>query len=110
MYEKQENVFYYITVMNENYTHPDMPKGAEEGIIKGMYLLQEIKRNAEKHVQLLGSGTILREVIAAANCSRDYSVTADIWSVTSFTELRRDGLAIERYNRMHPESATVKLM
>lgn len=105
MYEKQENMFYYITVMNENYTHPDMPKGVEEGIIKGMYLLQENKKKSKKHVQLLGSGTILREVIAAAKLlQEDYGVTADIWSVTSFTELRRDGLAVERYNRMHPDS------
>ena len=105
MYEKQESVFYYITVMNENYTHPDMPAGVEEGIIKGMYLLQESKKRAKKHVQLLGSGTILREVIAAAAMLQDdYGVTADIWSVTSFNELRRDGLAVERYNRMHPEA------
>ncbi|KTD29778.1 MULTISPECIES: pyruvate dehydrogenase (acetyl-transferring), homodimeric type [Legionella] len=104
MYEKQENMFYYITVMNENYTHPDMPKGVEEGIIKGMYLLQENKKKSKKHVQLLGSGTILREVIAAAKLLQDdYGVTANVWSVTSFTELRRDGLAVERYNRMHPE-------
>ncbi|KTC93001.1 MULTISPECIES: pyruvate dehydrogenase (acetyl-transferring), homodimeric type [Legionella] len=105
MYEKQENVFYYITVMNENYTHPDMPKGVEEGIIKGMYLLQEKKKKSKKHVQLLGSGTILREAIEAARMlEEDYGVTADIWSVTSFTELRRDGLSAERHNRMHPEA------
>ncbi|WP_028387629.1 pyruvate dehydrogenase (acetyl-transferring), homodimeric type [Legionella fairfieldensis] len=104
MYEKQENVFYYITVMNENYTHPDMPEGVEEGIIKGMYLLQESNKKAKKHVQLLGSGTILREVITAAKMlEEDYGVTADIWSVTSFNELRRDGLAVERHNRLHPE-------
>jgi pyruvate dehydrogenase E1 component len=105
MYEKQENMFYYITVMNENYTHPDMPEGVEEGIIKGMYLLQEKKKKSKKHVQLLGSGTILREAIEAARMLEDdYGVTADIWSVTSFTELRRDGLSAERHNRMHPEA------
>lgn len=105
MYEKQENMFYYITVMNENYTHPDMPEGVEEGIIKGMYLLQEKKKKSKKHVQLLGSGTILREAIEAARMLEDdYKVTADIWSVTSFTELRRDGLSAERHNRMHPEA------
>jgi pyruvate dehydrogenase E1 component len=104
MYEKQENVFYYITVMNENYQHPDMPAGVEDGIIKGMYLLQETKKPAKLHVQLLGSGTILREVIEAARMLKeDYSVTSDVWSVTSFNELRRDGLSVERHNRMHPD-------
>ncbi len=105
MYQQQENVFYYITVMNENYVQPDMPEGAEEGIIKGMYLLKESAKKAKAHVQLLGSGTILREVLEAARMlEEDFSVTADIWSVTSFTELRRDGLAVERYNRLHPEA------
>ncbi|STY29388.1 Pyruvate dehydrogenase (decarboxylase component) E1p [Legionella wadsworthii] len=109
MYEKQENVFYYITVMNENYMHPDMPEGVEEGIIKGMYLLQESNKKSKSHVQLMGSGTILREVIKAAEMLKeDYSVTADIWSVTSFNELRRDGLAVERYNRMHPKDKEQK--
>ncbi|HHT0591690.1 TPA: pyruvate dehydrogenase (acetyl-transferring), homodimeric type [Legionella anisa] len=109
MYEKQENVFYYITVMNENYTHPDMPKGVEEGIIKGMYLLHESKKKSKQHVQLMGSGTILREVVKAAEMLKeDYSVTADIWSVTSFNELRRDGLAVERYNAMHPQEKEQK--
>lgn len=105
MYHLQENVFYYISVMNENYQHPDMPEGSEEGIIKGMYLLQETKEQSPHHVQLLGCGTILREVIEAARLLKeDYSVSADIWSVTSFNELRRDGLSVERYNRMHPEA------
>ncbi len=105
MYEKQENMFYYITVMNENYSHPEMPVGVEEGIIKGMYLFKESTKNTEKHVQLLGSGTILREVIKAAELlEQDFDVSSDIWSATSFTELRRDGLSVERYNRMHPES------
>ncbi len=109
MYEKQENVFYYITVMNENYTHPDMPEGVEEGIIKGMYLLQESKKKSKQHVQLMGSGTILREVIKAAQMLKeDYAVTTDIWSVTSFNELRRDGLAVERYNAMHPNDKEQK--
>ena len=104
MYEKMDSVFYYITVMNENYLHPDMPKGAEEGIIKGMYVLQESKKKAKQHVQLMGCGTILREVIAAAEMlEKDYSITSDIWSVTSFNELRRDGLAVERHNALHPE-------
>jgi pyruvate dehydrogenase E1 component len=104
MYVKQENIFYYITVMNENYQHPDMPNDVEEGILKGMYCLQKGKRKSTKQVDLLGCGTILREVIEAARLLRDdYDITADIWSVTSFTELRRDGLAAERYNRMHPD-------
>jgi len=104
MFSKQENVFYYITVMNENYQHPDMPANVEEGIIKGMYLLQECPKKSKKHVQLLGSGTILLEVIKAQKMlADDFGVTADIWSVTSFNELRRDGLAVERYNLMHPE-------
>lgn len=105
MYEKQENIFYYVTVMNENYQHPDMPVGVEDGIIKGMYLFNESAKPAKRHVQLFGSGTILREVIEAARLLQDdFSVSADIWSVTSFTELRRDGLSVERYNRMHPDA------
>lgn len=104
MYEKMDNIFYYITVMNENYIQPDMPKGVEEGIIRGMYVLKESKKKSKNHVQLMGSGTILREVIKAAQMlEEDYSVTSDLWSVTSFNELRRDGLAIERHNAMHPQ-------
>ncbi|MFV3370028.1 pyruvate dehydrogenase (acetyl-transferring), homodimeric type [Pseudomonas sp. NY15435] len=103
MMEEQQDVFYYITVMNENYPHPPLPKGAEEGIIKGMYLLFEDRRAASHHVQLLGSGTILREVEAAARILReDFGIGADVWSVPSFNELRRDGLAVERWNRLHP--------
>lgn len=104
MYEREDNVFFYITVMNENYQHPDMPAGVEDGIIKGMYLLQDSHKKSKKHVQLLGSGTILREVIEAARLLKDdFAVSADIWSVTSFNELRRDGLAVERHNLMHPD-------
>ena len=104
MFVDHENVFYYITVMNENYQQPDLPAGAEEGILKGMYLLQDSKKKSKKHVQLLGCGTILREVIKAASMLKeDFDVTSDIWSVTSFNELRRDGLAVERHNRMHPD-------
>ncbi len=105
MYEKQDSVFYYITVMNENYIHPEMPTGCEEGIIKGLYLLKERPKSAAAHVQLMGSGSILREVITAATMlEEDFGISADIWSVTSFNELRRDGLEVERYNRMHPEA------
>ena len=104
MYENMDNIFYYITVMNENYIQPDMPKGVEEGIIKGMYVFKEAKKKSKQHVQLMGCGTILREVIKAAQMLEDdYSVTSDIWSVTSFNELRRDGLAVERLNALHPQ-------
>jgi pyruvate dehydrogenase E1 component len=104
MYEQQDNVFYYITAMNENYEMPAMPAGAEDGIIKGMYLLREGNKKKKLHAQLLGSGTILREVIAAADLlESDFNVSCDIWSVTSFNELRRDGIAAERHNLLHPE-------
>ena len=107
MFEAQEDVYYYVTLMNENYRHPAMPAGAEEGIIKGLYLLQEgrkaEKKNARQRVQLMGSGTILREVIAAADLLRDdWNVDADLWSATSFNELRRDGMSAERFNLLHP--------
>ncbi|MDD2701740.1 MAG: pyruvate dehydrogenase (acetyl-transferring), homodimeric type [Sideroxydans sp.] len=105
MYQDQEDVFYYLTVMNENYTHPAMPKGAEEGIIKGMYKFSSTKAKSKTKVQLLGSGTILREVIAAAELlERDFDISSDIWSVTSFNELRRDGIDCERWNMLHPEA------
>jgi pyruvate dehydrogenase E1 component len=103
MYEQQDNVFFYITMMNENYHHPAIPEGAEEGIIKGMYLLRE-GADSELRVQLLGSGTILREVEAAADLLlEDFGVTADVWSVTSFTELRREGMDCYRWNTLHPD-------
>ena len=106
MVENQEDVYYYITLMNENYEHPDMPRGVEADILKGMYALK--KGGAHKQrVQLLGSGTILREVIAAAELlEKDWKVSADIWSCPSFTELRREGLAAERWNLLHPLEAT----
>ncbi len=105
MYQNQEDVFYYLTVMNENYTHPAMPKGAEEGIIKGMYKFSAGKTKAKAKVQLLGSGTILREVIAAGELlEKDFGIAADVWSVTSFNELRREGIDCERWNTLHPEA------
>jgi pyruvate dehydrogenase E1 component len=105
MVTNQEDVFYYITLMNENYEHPALPQGAESGILKGMYLLRESKSKAKSRIQLLGSGTILREVEAAAELlEKDWGVAADVWSATSFTELRRDGLAAERWNMLHPEA------
>jgi len=105
MYEEKENKFYYITVMNENYQQPEMPIGCEEGIIKGMYLLNEVKPRNKKRVQLLGSGTILREVEAAAQILADeFSIGADVWSATSFNELGRDAQAVIRWNMLHPEA------
>src|SRR5215211_6460006 len=107
MLAEQEDVFYYITLMNENYEHPAMPEGAREGILKGMYLLRAAEgaaggeKTAPPRVQLLGSGTILREVIAGADLLQEYGVAADIWSCPSFTELRRDGLDAERWNMLH---------
>ena len=99
MYEKQENKFYYITAMNENYTHPEMPVGVEEGIIKGIYRLKESKEKNKLSVQLMGSGTILREVEAASLLlDDDWGISADVWSITSANELRRDGLACQRWN------------
>jgi pyruvate dehydrogenase E1 component len=107
MYDVQEDVYYYITVMNENYPHPEMPADAEQGILKGMYLFRAGDRTEGEHsglrVQLLGSGTILREVIAAAEIlEKEYGITADIWSVTSFNELRREALDVTRWNMLHP--------
>jgi pyruvate dehydrogenase E1 component len=109
MYKDKENCFYYITLMNENYQHPDMPKGAEEGIIKGMYLLEQGDSKKKLRVQLLGSGTILNEVRAAAEILRkDFGVEADIWSVTSVNELTRDGQRASRWNMLHPTDAPRK--
>jgi pyruvate dehydrogenase E1 component len=105
MHQEQEDVFYYITVMNENYAHPAMPNGVEAGIIRGLYLFDEGKAKVATSptVQLLGSGTILREVIAAAELlAKDFGVVSDVWSATSFNELRRDGLDCERWNMLHP--------
>jgi pyruvate dehydrogenase E1 component len=112
MYAEQEDVYYYITVMNENYEHPAMPEGVQADIIKGMYLFREGQnqgkgakggKGSKGRVQLLGSGTILREVIAAADLlAEDWGIASDIWSVPSFTELRRDAIDVERWNLLHP--------
>jgi pyruvate dehydrogenase E1 component len=103
MFKDQEDVYYYITLMNENYSHPAMPDGAEEGIRRGMYLFRESGPSRGLQVQLLGSGTILREVIAAAHLlKQDFDVLADIWSCPSFNELRRNGMETERWNLLHP--------
>lgn len=119
MLTEQEDTYYYITLMNENYAHPDMPKGAEAGIVKGMYLLRDsgfgsgdsskskgkTKAKNVPQVQLMGSGTILREVIAAADLlEEEFGVSSTIWSCPGFNELRRDGFDVERWNRLHPMS------
>ena len=106
MLEEQEDVFYYITVMNENYAQPAMPAGSRDDILRGMYLLQG---QSEAQVQLLGSGTILREAIAAAELlTNDFGIAANVWSVTSWSELRREGMACERHNRLNPAAAPRK--
>ncbi|AVF42899.1 pyruvate dehydrogenase (acetyl-transferring), homodimeric type [Pandoraea apista] len=114
MYVDDEDVYYYVTLLNENYAHPAMPEGAEAGILKGLYLLREGAGEGTgegdgegaqaPRVQLMGSGAILREVMAAADLLRDdFGVQSDIWSATSLTEVRREGLAVERWNLLHPE-------
>ncbi len=100
--ENQEDIFFYVTLMNENYAHPGFKPGTEAHILKGMYLLQEGDASAKHRVQLMGSGTILREVNAAADLLKEFGVTADIWSCPSFTELRRDGMECERFNLLNP--------
>ncbi len=106
MYQDQENIYYYLSVMNENYSHPAMPEGSAAGILRGMYMFQEGSKNAALKVQLMGSGTIFREVIAgAALLKADFGIDADIWSCPSFNELRRDGMAVERHNMLNPLAA-----
>ena len=106
MHEKKENVFYYITTMNENYTHPAMPKdkNCEEGILKGMYKIKEYSKYNKTKIQLMGSGTILREVMKCAEIlQKDYQIDSEVWSVTSFSELSRDGVETERFNLLNPD-------
>ena len=107
MLKEQRDEYYYLTLMNENYHMPEMPEGSRDGILKGMYLFKDAgkAKKGELRVQLLGSGTILREAIAAAELlDKDFAVSSDIWSCPSFNELRRDGFDAERWNRLHPES------
>ncbi|HLB85183.1 MAG TPA: pyruvate dehydrogenase (acetyl-transferring), homodimeric type, partial [Steroidobacteraceae bacterium] len=106
MYKNGESIFYYLTLMNENYEMPPMPDGAQEGILKGLYRLRASeKKKARARAQLLGSGAILNEVVAAQQILEEkYDVSADVWSVTSYQELYRDGHATERWNRLHPSS------
>jgi pyruvate dehydrogenase E1 component len=106
MLEDQEDIWYYITLMNENYTHPGLKPEQRDGILKGMYLLQPGEESLHPRVQLLGSGVILREAMAAAALLKsDWGVDSDIWSCPSFNELRRDGMAATRHNMLHPTSA-----
>jgi len=103
MYQKDESVFYYITVMNENYEHPAMPEGVQDGIVKGMYRFNESKmKDAKAKAQLFGSGAILPEVIKAQGLLEKYGVAADVWSVTSYKELYKDAIGVERWNMLHP--------
>ena len=111
MYEKRENIFYYITTMNENYPHPEIPKekNTEEGILKGMYRFKEYNRNKKIKIQLLGSGAILREIIAAAEIlEKDYKIDSNVWSVTSYNELRKEAMEVERYNLLNPGKESKK--
>ena len=108
MHEKKENIFYYITTMNENYPHPAMPvdKNCEEGILKGMYKIKEFTKYKKTKIQLMGSGTILREVLAGAEIlQKDYQIDSEVWSVTSFNELAREGMEAERYNLLNPDKS-----
>jgi len=108
MHKEQQDVYYYVTVLNENYPHPAMPKGAAEGIVRGMYLFRRGEAGGKKtpRVQLLGSGAIFREVIAAADLLRnDFGVESDLWGCPSFTELAREGHAAARWNLLHPTEA-----
>ena len=103
MYEDEEDVYFYLTLMNENYAHPDMPMGVEEDIIRGLYRLRKADKPGKKHVNLLGSGTILMQAIKAAEMlNEDFGVTSDLWSVPSFNELGRDCADVARWNRMNP--------
>ena len=105
MYVDQEDIYYYITVLNEAYPHPALPEGSEAGILRGLYLLHPAAADSDPalRVQLMGSGAILREVEAAASLlQQDFGIASDVWSATSLTELRRDGLAVERWNLLHP--------
>jgi len=109
MHEKKENIYYYITAMNENYTHPEKPAGSDQGILKGMYLFKNYKGKGKAKVQMLGSGTILREIIESAKVlSKDYGIDCNVWSVTSFNELKKNGMEVERKNLLNPREKPKK--
>ena len=104
MYQNQEDVFYYLTLENENYVQPKMPNAVEDGIIKGMYKLVESDQTDNPKIQLLASGALINEVIEASMLLKDdWNIDSDIWSVTSYNELRKNGEEIYRYNRLHPD-------
>jgi pyruvate dehydrogenase E1 component len=105
MYEAQEDIFYYVTLYNENITHPPMPQGIEEGILKGLYRFRPAEAGARSAVNLFGSGTILQSVLKAQRLLSDqYGIAADVWSATSYQQLRNEALSADRWNRLHPEA------
>lgn len=109
MYAENKDHYYYLTLNNENYHHPEMPDGVEDGIVRGLYLLRKHPKPGKAHVQLMGSGTILSEALGAAELlEEEFGVTADVWSVTSFNELARDGVDVDRWNLLHPEAKPKK--
>jgi pyruvate dehydrogenase E1 component len=105
MYEKNEAIYYYITLQNEDYAMPPMPEGAKEGILKGIYKFRPAAQKLDKHVQLLGSSSIMQQVMKAQEKLAEFGVSADIWGVTSYQQLRNDAISCERYARLHPEAA-----
>jgi pyruvate dehydrogenase E1 component len=106
MYQENENIYYYITLQNEDYPMPPKPEGVDEGILRGIYRFQKAEKPKKKHVQLLGSGSIMQQVLRARDLLEErFGVTADVWGVTSYQELRRDAVRCERHNRLHPEAA-----
>ncbi|MES1184890.1 MAG: pyruvate dehydrogenase (acetyl-transferring), homodimeric type, partial [Myxococcales bacterium] len=104
MYEKDEAIYYYITLQNEDYAMPPMPEGAKDGILKGIYKFRNAEQKLGKHVQLFGSSCIMQQVMKAQEMLKEYGVSADIWGVTSYQQLRNDAVSCERYNRLHPEA------
>jgi pyruvate dehydrogenase E1 component len=105
MYEKQEDIFYYITLYNENIQHPAMPEGVEPGIVKGLYRFRPAPEERKHQVQLFGSGSIMRTVLQAqALLLEKFDVAADVWSATSYQQLRNEALSVDRWNRFHPEA------
>jgi pyruvate dehydrogenase E1 component len=105
MYEKNENIYYYITLQNEDYPMPPMPEGAKEGVLKGIYKFRNAETKLKHHVQLFGSGSIMQQVLKAqALLAEKFDVSADIWGVTSYQQLRNDGMSAERFNRLNPEA------
>jgi pyruvate dehydrogenase E1 component len=105
MYRKQEDIFYYITLYNENIQHPPMPEGVEEGIVKGLYLFRRAPEKLKHHVQLFGSGSMMQCVLKAQELlAAKFQVSSDVWSVPSYQQLRDEALSADRWNRLHPES------